>query len=85
MDDVDTAKTNQWLESEDLKSETEGCIVVAVQDQSRPTKAYQRNIIKLIDVDPECRLCGINDETIDHMVAGKKRNHYVHRERVTTL
>ena len=43
--DVDHHKTNQWLKSSGLKSETEG-FIIAAQDQSLATRLYHASIIK---------------------------------------
>jgi hypothetical protein len=66
--DVDKVLTHQWLRSAGLKAETEG-FIVAAQDQSLSTRNYQANIIGN-GTDPKCRLCGIQVETIDHLVSG---------------
>ena len=47
-----------------------------------PTRWYQHNILKKPDVDPKCRLCGLFDETIDHLVSGcpeLAKTEYTHR------
>ena len=44
--DVDHHKTNQWLKSSGLKSETEGFIIGAAQDQSLATRLFHASIIK---------------------------------------
>ena len=66
---VDQDKSHRWLKAAGLKAETEG-FIIAAQDQSLPTRWYQHNILKKPDVDPKCRLCGLFDETIDHLVSG---------------
>ena len=66
--DVDQDKTHRWLKAAGLKAETEGFIIKA-QEQSLPTRWYQRNILRKPDVDPRCRLCGRFDETIDNLVS----------------
>ena len=68
--DVDQDKTHRWLKAAGLKAETDG-FIIAARDQSKPpTRWYQHNILKKPDVDPKCRLCGLFDETIDHLVSG---------------
>ena len=62
-------KTHRWLKAAGLKPETEG-FIIAAQDQSLPTRWYQKSILEKPDVDPKCRLCGRFDETIDHLVSG---------------
>ena len=66
--DVDHHKTNQWLKSSGLKSETEG-FIIAAQDQSLATRLYHASIIK-DGTSPLCRMCNKYDETIDHIVSG---------------
>ena len=60
--------THRWLKSAGLKSETEG-FLIAAQDQSLPTRNYQRHISKTI-ADDKCRMCKVKPETIDHLIAG---------------
>ena len=61
-------KTWIWLKAVSLKAETKGFIfIIAAQDQSLSTRWYQHNTLKKPDVDPEWRLCGRFDETIDHL------------------
>ena len=60
--------TNQWLRSAGLKAETES-LIIAAQDQSLATRSYHHRIIK-DGTDPQCRLCGKYEETIDHIVSG---------------
>ena len=42
---------------------------MAAQDQSLKTKNYQSKVMKTTD-DPNCRICGKYQETIDHLVSG---------------
>ena len=80
--DVDQDKTHRWLKAAGLKAETDG-FIIAARDQSKPpTRWYQHNILKKPDVDPKCRLCGLFDETIDHLVSGcpeLAKTEYTHR------
>jgi hypothetical protein len=66
--DIDKELTYKWLKSSELKGETEG-FIMAAQDQSLPTKAQQCRIYGITD-DPKCRLCGMFDETVDHLISG---------------
>ena len=66
--DVDQQMTHQWLRSTGLKAETES-LIIAAQDQSLTTRSYHHRIIK-DGTDPQCRLCGKYEETIDHIVSG---------------
>ena len=78
--DVDHHKTNQWLKSSGLKSETEG-FIIATQDQSLATRLYHASIIK-DGTSPLCRMCNKYDETIDHIVSGcpeLAKTEYIHR------
>ena len=65
---VDQEKTHQWLCSSGLKAEAEG-FLLAAQDQCLLTRNYQANILHN-GVDPKCRLCDENIETIDHIISG---------------
>ena len=67
MTDDNKAKTHQWLSSSSLKGQTEG-FIVAEQDQSIPTRVYQSKVLKN-GVDPKCRLCKNNKETVDHIIS----------------
>ena len=66
--DVDKELTHRWLQSSELKSETEG-LIIAAQDQSLATRYYQHRIIKN-GIDPKCRLCHEFDESVEHIVSG---------------
>ena len=79
--DVDQEKTNRWLKSTGLKGETEG-LIIAAQDQCLPTKAYRYRILKDQSEDPNCRICGKFEETIDHIISGcpeLAKSEYIHR------
>ena len=80
--DVNQDKTHRWLKAAGLKAETDGFIIVARDQSKPPTRWYQHNILKKPDVDPKCRLCGLFDETIDHLVSGcpeLAKTEYTHR------
>ena len=51
--DVDRATTHQWLSCSSLNGETES-FILAAQDQSISTQAYQSRIL---NNNPNCRLC----------------------------
>ena len=51
-----------------LKVETES-LIVAAQDQALATR-YRRFIIHKIPGTTKCRMCGLYDETVDHVVSG---------------
>jgi hypothetical protein len=57
----------QWLKKGYLKKETEG-FIVAAQDQALRTNAFKVKIEKQ-GGSPMCRLCGIKEETVDHLVS----------------
>lgn len=84
--DVDTEKTYSWLASSSLKAETEG-FLLAAQDQSLKTRNYMKYIMKK-EVNPNCRYCNQEKETIDHIVSGctlLARKDYIERHnRVAT-
>ena len=62
---VDMKETYRRLKPLNLPAATEG-LVVAAQDQSR---CYEHNILHR-NVSPTCRLCSVDMETVDHIVAG---------------
>ena len=63
---TDLKSTNKWLVEGKLKSETEA-LVVAMQDGVIKTKSYRNRILKE-SVDPICRLCGVGNETVGHIL-----------------
>ena len=78
--DVGQDETHRWLKAAGLKAKTEGFIITA-QDQSLPTPWYQHNILKKLDMDPKCRLCGHFNKTVDHLVSGcpeLAKTEYIH-------
>ena len=78
--DVDEVKTNKWLKSIGLKAETE-CLIIAAQDQSLATRSYHHRIMK-DGTDPQCRICGKYEETINHIISGcpeLAKTEYIHR------
>ena len=64
---TDRKSTNKWLVKGKLKSETEA-LVVAMQDGVIKTKSYRNRILKE-SVDPICRLCGVGNETVGHILS----------------
>lgn len=67
---VDQEMSYKWLSIGYLYPESEG-FMIAIQDQVIPTKNYLKYIIK----DPgvltdECRMCGRDHETIQHIISG---------------
>ena len=56
----------EWLNASGLKAETEG-MIIAAQDQSLATRMYHHRIIK-DGTDPQCRIGGKYEETIDHII-----------------
>jgi hypothetical protein len=66
--DVDQVKTNKWFKAHGLKAETEG-LIIAAQDQSLATRSYHHRIIK-DGTDPQCRICGKHEQSIDHIISG---------------
>jgi len=65
--DVNDYKTNQWLRSTGLKTETGG-LKTADQDQSLPTKSYFERIVK-DGTSPLSRICHNHEETVDHIIS----------------
>lgn len=67
---IDKKWSNFYLKSGQLYPETEG-FIIAIQDQVICTKNYRKYIIKDPYVtDDKCRACGIDKETIKHILAG---------------
>jgi hypothetical protein len=46
--------------------------MIAIQDGILPTRNYQKHIIKKADEKDECRKCGEEGETIEHIISGCK-------------
>ena len=64
---VSKEDTAGWLRCGRLKKETEG-LIVAAQDQALSTNAIKVKIHKQKG-SPMCRLCGVKEETVDHLVS----------------
>jgi Reverse transcriptase (RNA-dependent DNA polymerase) len=64
---VNKEDTAGWLRSERLKKETEG-LIVAAQDQVLSTNVIKAKIYNQRG-SPMCRLCGVKEETVDHLVS----------------
>ena len=60
-------KSWEWLKKGHLKKETEG-LLMAAQDQALRTNSI-RSKIDNQDVSPNCRMCGVREETISHIVS----------------
>lgn len=65
---VDKNLSLAWLNSPDLKGETES-LLIAAQDQALNTKYHQRKITKTSN-DSLCRMCNMREETIGHILSG---------------
>ena len=75
--DVDQEKTNKWLRTESRAQS----LIIAAQDQSLATRSYHHRIIK-DGTDPQCRICGRYEETIDHIISGcpeLAKTEYIHQ------
>jgi hypothetical protein len=46
--------------------------MIAIQEGVLPTRNYQKYIIIKTDVKDECRKCGEEGETIEHIISGCK-------------
>lgn len=78
--EIDREKSQQWLRRSGLKAETEG-FLIAAQDQSLPTRNYQKHIMKR-NITSNCRICGDRQETINHIISGcpvLAKKEYIHR------
>ena len=79
-EDIDKELTHKWLQSSDVKAETQG-LLIAAQDQSLATRHYQHEIIKN-GASTKFRLCHEFDESIEHITSGcpaQPRNEYLER------
>ena len=65
---VDMKETYGWLKAAALSAATGG-LVVAAQEQALRTRYYERKILHR-NVSPTCRMCSVDLETVDHIVAG---------------
>eukprot|EP00957_Ditylum_brightwellii_P039982 3026329-Ditylum_brightwellii.AAC.1 len=65
---VDIEQSHLWLRRAQLQMETEAAIYT-VQEQTMVTNHIRKEIFKQ-DVDPLCRLCRKEKETISHIVSG---------------
>lgn len=65
---TDTIASNLFMKQQ-LFGETVG-FMCAIQDRVILTKNYRKHIIKEKNVLDKCRRCGINNETIEHIMAG---------------
>ena len=78
---VDIEQSYRWLNSGNVKGETESTIV-AVQDQAIISKNYFKNKIMKEEIESKCRLCKQHEETIDHLTSGcpiLAKNEYIMR------
>ena len=66
--DVAGSRSNDWLKSGYLGKATES-FICAVQEEVLLTRWRQARLHGE-DVDPKCRVCGMWDETVRHVVAG---------------
>ena len=57
----------RWNKKGFLKKETEG-LIFAAQDQALRTNWIKKHIDKR-DVSEKCRMCGVRDESVDHLIA----------------
>ena len=70
-------RTWSWLCRGQLKKETEG-LITAAQDQALRTNSIKAYIDEQ-NIPPTCRLCGVREETVSHIVAECKmllQKHY---------
>ncbi len=65
---VDKEASLAWLRSSGLKGETES-LIIAAQYQALNTRYHQRKILNL-QVDSRCRMCGVTEETVSHIISG---------------
>lgn len=67
-EDIDGETSNSYLTAGYLFPETEGALV-AIQDQVVPTRCHRKHILKQEVVSTKCRICGKEEETIQHLVS----------------
>jgi len=60
--------SEHWLNSGNIKGETESTIVAA-QDQAISTNYFKNKILKE-EIESKCQLCKQHEETIDHLTSG---------------
>jgi len=65
---VDIELSYRWLQSGDIKGETESTIVAA-QDQASSAKYFKIEMLKE-EIENKCRLCKQHDETVEHLNSG---------------
>lgn len=68
-DIIDTQASQAWLRYGNLFLETEG-FIVAIQDQVLSTKSYRRRILNQQLENVKCRMCGLKEESLDHLLSG---------------
>jgi len=65
---VDIEQSYRWLQSGNIKGETESTIV-ATQDQAI-SRTYFKNKVLKEEIESICQLCKQHEETIDHLTSG---------------
>lgn len=66
--EADLKASNSYLTSGYLFPETEGALC-AIQDQVVPTRFYKRHILKQPVETTTCRLCGHEEESVQHLIS----------------
>lgn len=67
-ENIDTNYSFRWLKKQAISPSLEASIF-SLQDQAIITRQHERDVLKRA-VDGKCRLCGVKDETAQHIVAG---------------
>ena len=67
--DVADDRSWQWVRAGYLSKSTEG-FVFAAQEQALRTRFFRSEIEKEKDVDPKCRVCGKEVESVGHLASG---------------
>ena len=76
-----TRQNPELLTTLGLKSETG--FIIAAQDQCIKNNCYRNKVLK-DGTDPMCRICGLFQETVDHLVSGcseHAKTEYIHRHK----
>ena len=67
---VDKDENWQWLSKSDLIIKTEALECTALGQTIRTN--YEKSHINKTSENPLCRLCGINSESVQHLVSGRE-------------
>jgi hypothetical protein len=66
--EVNIQASHAWLKKSKIHPETEG-FIFAIQDRVINTRNYKKHICGLQSIIDKCRICGIEGETIEHIIS----------------